>query len=217
MNVTDPAFRATRVVAAAAVELCMTIVITTPTPARIQSEAGPVNPSKFRSTPSIPVCMKSIATNSNPKPARVAPVDRSLPLATIQSRAPTPRMGRARSAILTRNPKIARIHGVEVVPSVAPIMTPIDCENVTSPALTKPMTVRIAAVEDWITAVNTAPDITARKRPEARLWSARRSESPARPFKPSVRWWIPSRNRPIPPRSVTTDDRFMGRPRARWP
>ena len=56
--------------------------------------------------------------------------------------------GRPAAAILTRKPKIASSHGVEVVPSLAPIMTPIACEKVTSPALTKPMPVRIAAVED---------------------------------------------------------------------
>ncbi len=52
------------------------------------------------------------------------------------------------SAILIRNPKTATSQGVEVVPSVAPMMTPTACENVISPALTNPMTVRIAAVDD---------------------------------------------------------------------
>src|SRR5262245_16516166 len=66
------------------------------------------------------------------------------------------------------------------------------------------MTVRIAAVDDWITAVKNAPEATALSRPATSLWSARRSESPARPFRPSVRWWIPSRNKPRPPTRVTT-------------
>ena len=186
-NEIAPVLRTTRVVAAAAVELCITIVISTPTPARIQSEAGPVNPSKDQETPSIPVCMKSIAMKSRPKPASTAPADRSLPRATIQRRAPMPTMGRARSAIRRRKPKIARSHGVDVVPRVAPIITPIDSVNVIRPALTKPMTVRIAAVEDWMTAVNAAPDAMARSFPEARRCSQRRSESPARPRSPSVR------------------------------
>ena len=47
-----------------------------------------------------------------------------------------------------RNPKIATNHGVEVVPKVAPMMTPTACEKVTNPALTKPMTVSVVAVED---------------------------------------------------------------------
>src|SRR5262249_22838438 len=213
-NVSEPAFRATSVVAAAAVELCMTIVMMIPMPARIHCAPGPVNPSKFHETPFIPVCMYSIAVKSSPKPARIAPVDRSRPLATIHSRAPMPRMGRAAVAIRTRKPKMASSHGVEVVPSVAPMMTPIASENVTSPALTKPMTVRMAAVEDWMTAVKIAPDSTALNRPDASRWSPRRSESPAGPFRPAVRWWIPSRNRPSPPRSVTAEEAFMNDPPA---
>ena len=39
--------------------------------------------------------------------------------------APTPRMGRAAVAILKRSPRIATIQGVEVVPSVAPMLTAI--------------------------------------------------------------------------------------------
>ena len=54
----------------------------------------------------------------------------------------------AKAAIRRRNPKIATSHGVEVVPNVAPMMTPTACEKVTNPALTKPMTVSVVAVED---------------------------------------------------------------------
>ena len=35
------------------------------------------------------------------------------------------------------------------------MMTPIACEKVSRPALTKPITVRMAAVEDWTNAVKT--------------------------------------------------------------
>ena len=170
-----------------------------------------MNASKFQEMPSIPVCRYSIPMKSSPKPARIAPTDRVLPFATSHRRAPTPRMGRAAAEMLTRKPKIATSHGVEVVPSVAPMMTPIACANVSSPALTKPMTVRIAAVEDCTSAVKTTPDTIALNRPEISLCSALRSESPARSFRPSVRWWMPSRNRPRPPRRVTADKVFMDR------
>jgi hypothetical protein len=50
--------------------------------------------------------------------------------------------------MLTRKPKIATSHGVEVVPKVAPMMTPTACEKVTSPALTKPITASVVAVDD---------------------------------------------------------------------
>src|SRR5262249_61436077 len=101
-----------------------------------------------------------------PKPARIAPSERILPFAISHSRAPTPSSGRAASAILMRRPKYATIHGVDVVPRVAPIVIPIACEKVTRPALTKPITVRIVAVEDWIATVKSAPETTALNRPE---------------------------------------------------
>src|SRR5215470_11019532 len=140
---------------------------------------------------------------SSPKPARIAPPDRNRPRATSHRRAPTPTRGIAAEAILRRKPKIATSHGVEVVPRVAPMVIAMACENVTRPALTKPITVRIVAVEDWIATVNSAPDTTALNRPDTSVCSARRSESPARLFSPSVRWWIPSRNRPRPPSTFT--------------
>ena len=93
--------------------------------------------------------------------ARIAPSDRVFPRAISQRKAPTPRRGRAAAEILKRRPKSATSQIVEVVPSVAPMIIPTACEKVTSPALTKPMTVRIAAVEDSITAVKSAPDATA--------------------------------------------------------
>ncbi len=54
----------------------------------------------------------------------------------------------AKVAILRRKPKIATSQGVEVVPKVAPMITPTACEKVTKPALTKPITVSVVAVED---------------------------------------------------------------------
>ena len=98
--------------------------------------------------PSIPVWRYSIPMKSSPKPARIAPSDRVRPLAISQRKAPMPSIGRAKAETLTRKPKIATSHGVEVVPKVAPMMTPTACEKVTNPALTKPMTVSVVAVED---------------------------------------------------------------------
>jgi hypothetical protein len=59
-------------------------------------------------------------------------------------------MGNAAAEILKRSPKIATNQIVEVVPSVAPVIIPTACVKVTSPALTKPITVRMAAVDDCI-------------------------------------------------------------------
>ena len=89
-----------------------------------------------------------------------------MPRAISQRNAPTPNIGKAAAEILKRSPKIATNQIVEVVPSVAPVIIPTACVKVTSPALTKPMTVRMAAVEDCITAVKMAPETTALKRPD---------------------------------------------------
>jgi len=78
----------------------------------------------------------------------MAPAERVLPLAINQRKAPIPSIGRAADETRTRKPKIATSHGVDVVPKVAPMMTPTACVKVTNPALTKPMTVNVVAVED---------------------------------------------------------------------
>jgi hypothetical protein len=85
---------------------------------------------------------------SSPNPARIAPAERVLPLAIIQRKAPMPTMGKANAEIRKRKPNIATSQSVEVVPKVAPMITPTDYAKVTNPALTKPMTVSVVAVED---------------------------------------------------------------------
>ena len=189
-KVSEPAYSATRVAAAAALELCMMTVIARPIPAKIHFAPAPAPAivSRSQETPSIPVCRNSIPVKINPNPAMIAPEDRSRPFAISQRKAPIPSMGRATDETLTPKPSNATIQGVVVVPSVAPTMTPIACGRVTNPALTKPMTVRLAAVEDWIAAVNSTPDTIALKWPPTSFWRVRRNASPARPFKPSVRW-----------------------------
>ena len=64
----------------------------------------------------------------------MAPAERVLPLPTTQRNAAIPSIGRAKAEILKRKPKIATSHGVEVVPKVAPMMTPTACEKVIKPA-----------------------------------------------------------------------------------
>ena len=95
----------------------------------------------------------------------MAPAERVLPLAMIQRRAPIPIIGIANAEMRRRSPKIATSHGVEVVPKVAPMITPTACEKVTNPALTKPITVSVVAVEDCSRTVKRAPDTIALNRP----------------------------------------------------
>ena len=51
----------------------------------------------------------------------------------------------------------AMIWAVIVVPMLAPMMTPIDCESDIRPALMKPTTSTVVTDDDWITAVINAP------------------------------------------------------------
>ena len=63
----------------------------------------------------------------------------------------------AKAAMSTLNPNAEMIHAVTVVPILAPIITPIDCDKVNNPALTKLTTITVVAEEDWISAVMSTP------------------------------------------------------------
>ena len=58
------------------------------------------------------------------------------------------------------NPNHDTIQAVTVVPMLAPIMTPIACVRVRSPALTKLTTITVVAEDDWIIDVIPKPVIT---------------------------------------------------------
>ena len=53
------------------------------------------------------------------------------------------------------------ICAVTVVPMFAPKMMPIACDRFSSPALMKPMTMTVVALDDWMTAVTSVPASTA--------------------------------------------------------
>ncbi len=54
----------------------------------------------------------------------------------------------ARLDISNLNPSNEMIHAVTVVPILAPIITPIACDSVSSPALTRLTTRTVVALED---------------------------------------------------------------------
>ena len=86
-----------------------------------------------------------------------SPTDLRLLLPEKMSGRAMARRGRANAAISTLNPKIEIIHAVTVVPILAPIMTPMDCESVNNPALTKLTTITVVAEEDCTSAVISTP------------------------------------------------------------
>ena len=61
---------------------------------------------------------------------------------------PSKKRGTDKTAISNLKPRIEMIQAVTVVQILAPMMTPIACESVSSPALTKLTTSTVVALED---------------------------------------------------------------------
>ena len=122
----------------------------------------------------------------------------------LEKRKPNSINGMARIEISALKPKNATIQAVMVVPILAPIITPMACTKVRSPALTKLTTITVVADEDWITAVIPTPvntpfnglDVIADKNP--------RNLSPAAFCRPELIKFIPYRNIPNAPNNVNT-------------
>jgi hypothetical protein len=200
---TAPEWTAASVVAIAALDDCITTVITAPTPtsSRRPPRLSPGNAAGSIRVDSacIPACKVSIPTKMRPNPARASPPEASLPRPSRRSSAPTATRGRATVPRLSFSPTSDTIHPVLVVPRFAPMITPTACGKVSSPALTKPIVVSTVALELCSTAVAAVPDAIARNGPPVKRTSVRRSASPASAFSPSVSRIIPRRKRPIPP------------------
>ena len=81
------------------------------------------------------------------KPMVNSPIDLVRPLLEKRSGTARPISGRANAEMSTLKPKSAMTHAVKVVPTLAPMMTAIDCARVMSPALTKLTTITVEADE----------------------------------------------------------------------
>ena len=86
--------------------------------------------------------------NRNEKPNMNSPTDLRELLLEKKRGIANAKIGRAKTAISTLKPRVEIIHAVTVVPILAPIMTPMDCFSVRSPALTKLTTITVVAEED---------------------------------------------------------------------
>ena len=142
-----------------------------------------------------------------PKPRSIWPTSRSRsPLASIKSRMPAMAMAGARvEGEMSRSkkppspPLRRRIWPVMVVPMLAPIMTPMAWRSFITRALTRPTTMTVAAEEDWMAAVTTAPSSTPLMTlpvSRSRIRSSRPSEAFSR-LPPNTD--MPYRNRASPP------------------
>ena len=96
-------------------------------------------------------------------------------------------------------PKMATIHAVNVVPTLAPNITAIDCSRLIRPALTKLTTITVDADELWMSAVMTMPVSTPIKRFLVITASIERRRLPAAFCRPSLITFIPYRNKPTAP------------------
>ena len=137
----------------------------------------------------------SMPRKSRPKPVNIAP--RFLTTVFFDASIRITPTSTAAAATLEKFSAISS--DVTVVPIFAPIMTPTACASDIMPALTKPTTMTVVAVDDWIIAVTTKPTSTARKRFPVSTSSILLSLAPAAFSSPSPIVLMPNRNRPSPP------------------
>ena len=86
--------------------------------------------------------------NITPNPATASAMAALRPCDISRPSAPSPTSGKASLLMPYLNPTSATSQPVVVVPKLAPMTTPIACEKVRMPALTKPMVARVVALED---------------------------------------------------------------------
>ena len=85
--------------------------------------------------------------NRKAKPMVNSPIDFVLLFLENRSGTARPISGRAKAEMSTLKPKRAMIQAVNVVPTLAPMITAIDCASVIRPAFTKLTTITVDAEE----------------------------------------------------------------------
>ena len=92
--------------------------------------------------------MKESPRNSKLNPTISSPIFLRLSFFEFENRNPKIIIGTARMEMSALNPNHETIQAVTVVPMLAPIITPMACVNVRSPAFTKLTTMTVVADED---------------------------------------------------------------------
>ena len=133
-----------------------------------------------------------------------SPMLRRLSLFEFEKRNPSSIIGTASNEMSALKPSHDTIHAVTVVPMLAPMITPMACVNVSSPALTKLTTITVVADEDCITVVMPRPVSTPLRGFDVMADKKLRSLSPAAFCSPELIRFIPYRNIPNAPNSVKT-------------
>ena len=95
--------------------------------------------------------------NRKAKPIRNSPIDFVRLFLKKSSGTAQAIIGRMNTDVSTLNPNRAIIHAVNVVPTLAPNITAMDCARVIRPAFTKLTTITVEADELWMSAVMANP------------------------------------------------------------
>ncbi len=95
-----------------------------------------------------------------------------------------------------------KIQPVIVVPMLAPMITPMACDNCIAPLFTNPMTITVVIELDCTTQVTTTPTVVAKKRLLVTAPIILRRLEPATACMPSDICFMPSRKMPNPPTMV---------------
>ncbi len=127
----------------------------------------------------------------NVKPIRNSPIDLYWLFFKNSMGTANAKMGSSITDMLTLKPNIDTSHAVKVVPTLAPMITAIDCASDMSPALTKLTTITVDADELWMSAVMRMPVATPVKRFLVIADRMPRRRLPAAFCKPSLMTFIP--------------------------
>ncbi len=136
-------------------------------------------------------CRKLSPMKRNANPKMNSPMLFLLFLSLKISGMPTARRGIARAAMFTLKPIAEMIQAVTVVPTLAPMITPMACDRFISPASTKLTTMTVVAELDWIMAVTRIPVSTPITRLRVIMARILRRRSPANFSSPSLIIFIP--------------------------
>ena len=124
------------------------------------------------------------------KPTRIVPVLRILPSLYLVRRTMPIKAARGENASGLSSwsqmaslsmPDRDKIQAVRVVPMLEPIITPMVCPSSMMPELTRPTSMTVTAVEDWMAMVMPAPRTNALKRLEVIFLSSCSNFPPASP------------------------------------
>ncbi len=188
-----------RVMANVAADDCMTMVSMMPTARNMAMDPKPIEEYFCRNANiSGLLCrsgtywlIRSRPMNRNAKPMKNSPIDLLRDFFANRRGTESPISGSTNADMLTLNPNRAMIHAVNVVPTLAPMITAMDCASVMSPAFTKLTTITVEADELWINAVMKKPVMVPVTRLRVMADRMLRRRSPAAFCRPSLITFMP--------------------------